>query len=111
MESETSTGSALSLYTSSPSTPLLPSSLLSSTIPSSFYEISQPNYLAIIKQLQEQIATLMIQVGRSEEGGTTTNIEVVRPKVFHGTTSKISGFVIVCKLYIRIKMRGTAVKE
>ena len=37
--------------------------------------------------------------------------EVVRPQVFDGTLSNILGFVTVCKLYIRMKMREAAVKE
>jgi len=31
--------------------------------------------------------------------------------VFDGTPSKVSGFVMACRLYIRMKMRGTAVEE
>ncbi len=37
--------------------------------------------------------------------------EVVRPQVFDGTLSNILGFVTVCKLYIRMKMREVAVEE
>ena len=37
--------------------------------------------------------------------------EVVRPQVFDGTLSNILGFVTVCKLYIRMKMREEPVEE
>jgi len=37
--------------------------------------------------------------------------EVVKPQVFDGTLSKVSGFVLAYKLYLRIKMRETAVEE
>ena len=31
--------------------------------------------------------------------------------MFDGTSSKVSGFVIACKLYIRMKIREAAVEE
>jgi len=31
--------------------------------------------------------------------------------VFDGTPGKVSGFIIACKLYIRMKMREVAVEE
>ena len=39
------------------------------------------------------------------------NLKVVKPQVFDGTLSKISGFVIVCKLYRKAKMREILVEE
>ena len=36
---------------------------------------------------------------------------MARPQVFDGTSSKVLRFVMACRLYIRIKMRGVAVEE
>jgi len=38
-------------------------------------------------------------------------IEVAKPQVFDGAPEKVSGFVTVYRLYLRIRMRGVAVEE
>ncbi len=43
-----------------------------------------------------------------EEGDNT---EVAKLQVFNGTISKVLGFVSVCKLFLRIRMRETLVEE
>ena len=70
----------------------------------------QPDYPAIIRWLQEQITTLSKQVA-ARAGGAAVGLEVAKPQVFDGTPSKVSGFVIACKLYGKAKMRGIPVEE
>jgi len=38
-------------------------------------------------------------------------MEMARPLTFNGTSSKISGFVMACKLYIKMKIKEVAVEE
>ena len=78
------------------------------------YTISQPNYSAIIRQLQKQIAALTAQMGGAAERevreNTSAATKMAKPQTFDGTPSKISRFVAVCKLYIRIRLRKSLVE-
>jgi len=63
--------------------------------------------LAII-QVQIQILLVGGVVGEATEG---SNIEVAKPLVFNRETSKVIGFVIAYKLYLRMRMREALLKE
>ena len=114
-EAETSTGSMLSLYTIS-----LPTSPINS--PFSYPRISQYNYPAIIKQLQEQLAAQQAQIQALLEAGTRaerevmgsnmgSQMEVAKPPIFNREARKVEGFITACKLYLRMKMREATVEE
>ena len=72
--------------------------------------MSQSNYPTIIRQLLEQITTLSEQVVARGEGGAM-NIEVAKQQVFDRTSAKVSGFVTVYRLYVKIRMREMPLEE
>jgi len=79
--------------------------------------MSQHNLYAIIRQQQAQLAAIQVQIqaliaGRGVEGSNTgSHIEVAKPPVFNREAEKIGEFIIVCRLYLKMKMREAMVEE
>jgi len=38
-------------------------------------------------------------------------MEVAKPAIFNGEAAKVGGFIIACRLFLRMKMRGSMVEE
>ena len=38
-------------------------------------------------------------------------MEVAKPAIFNGEAGKVEGFIMACRLYLKMKMRGTSVEE
>ena len=62
--------------------------------------------------MQTQIQALLV----ATEGATTgsnlgPHIEVAKPAIFNGEAEKVEGFIMVCRLFLRMKLRGARVEE
>jgi len=87
--------------------------------------MSQINLHEIIYQQQEQLVAIQTQIqallaatrgaGSTERGAmgpnTELHMEVAKPAIFNREAGKVGGFVIACRLYLRMKMRETTVEE
>ena len=65
--------------------------------------------------MQVQIQVLLAATGGVERGAMGSNMrphmEVAKPAIFNGEVGKVGGFVIACRLYLRIKMKEATVEE
>ena len=67
--------------------------------------------------MQAQIQALLAVQGGVGAGGAGTgsnagaHMEVARPAIFNGEAGKVGGFIMVCRLYLKMKLRGTTVEE
>jgi len=85
--------------------------------------MSQLNLQEIIRQQQEQLAAMQAQIqallaaGGAGTGSAITgsnmgsHMEVTEPAIFNGEAGKVGGFVTMCRLYLRMKMREATVEE
>ena len=67
--------------------------------------------------MQAQIQALLAAVGGAGgERGTAgpnmgSHMEVAKLAIFNGETERVGGFIIACRLYIKMKLRGNTVEE
>jgi len=84
--------------------------------------MSQLNLHEIIRQQQEQLAAMQAQIqallaaqggvgGGAMGSNAGPHMEVAKPAIFNGEAGKVGGFIMACRLYLKMKMRGTTVEE
>ena len=64
--------------------------------------------------MQAQIQALLAAQGGGGAGtgpNTGAHMEVAKPAIFNGEAEKVGGFIMACRLYLKMKMRGTSVEE
>ena len=66
--------------------------------------------------MQAQIQALLAAVGGGMGGAAMGSnagpqMEVAKLAIFNGETGKVGGFIMACRLYIRIKLRGNTVEK
>ena len=65
--------------------------------------------------MQAQIQALLAAGGEGTGGAMGSNagpsMEVAKPAIFNGEAGKVGGFIMACRLYLRMKLRGTTVEE
>jgi len=86
--------------------------------------MSQINLHEIIWQQQEQLAAMQVQIqallaaqGKARVGGEAvgpnmgSHMEVAKLAIFNGEAGKVGEFITACRLFLRMKLRGTTVEE
>jgi len=84
--------------------------------------MSQHDLHVIIHPQQEQLAAIQAQIqallaatGGAEREVVEVNrgyqMEVAKPAIFSGEAGKVGGFIMACRLYLRMKMREAIVEE
>jgi len=86
--------------------------------------VTQLNLHKIIRQQQEQLAAMQVQIqallsvqGGVGAGGVATgsnmgpHMEVAKPAIFNGEAGRVGGFITACRLYIKIRLRENTVEE
>jgi len=73
----------------------------------------QINLHEIIRQQQALLAvTGGAEIGEGATGSNTgSHMEVAKLAIFNGEAGKVGGFIMVCRLFVRMKLRGTTVEE
>ena len=67
--------------------------------------------------MQAQIQALLAAQGGAGAGGTTmgpntgSHMEVAKPAIFNGEAGRVGGFIMACRLYIKMRLRGNTVEE
>ena len=65
--------------------------------------------------MQAQIQALITGGAGAERGVTGSNMgpqmEVAKPSIFNGEAERVGGFITVCRLHLRIKMKEATVEE
>ena len=67
--------------------------------------------------MQVQIQALIAGGAGTREGGaiersnTRSNIEVAKLPVFNREAGRVGGFIMACRLYLRMRIRGATVEE
>ena len=67
--------------------------------------------------MQVQIQALFAAQGGVGVRGAVTgpnagsHIEVAKPAIFNREAGKVGGFIMACRLYLKMKMRGMLVEE
>ena len=49
--------------------------------------------------------------GEARGSNVGSHMEVAKPDIFNGEAAKVEGFITACRLFLRMKLRGTMVEE